>query len=52
MSEIKNENVYDAFSKYKKILDLNNYFAKSKYYNDLNVLVVGRIKDKMGGVAF
>ena len=31
------------------MFDFSNYFARSKYYS--NVLVAGKMKDKMGGVA-
>ena len=33
------------------MLDFSNYSAKSKYYDDSNALVVGKMKDKMGRVA-
>ena len=49
--EIETENVYDNFSKNKEMFDFSNYFPKSKYYDDWNALVVGKIKDEMGGVA-
>ena len=38
MYEIKTEDVYEDFS---------NHSAKSKYYDDSNKLVVGKMKDKM-----
>ena len=28
----------------------SNYSAKSKYYNDINKLVIGKTKDENGGV--
>ena len=34
--EIKTEDVYEDFSKDKKMFDLNQYSMKSKYYDDLN----------------
>ena len=33
------------------MFDFNNYFTKSKYYDDSNKLVIGKMKDKTGGVA-
>ena len=45
--EIESENGFDNFGKNKEMFDLSNYSAKSKYYYDSNVLVVGKIKDEM-----
>ena len=46
MYEIETENVNDDFSENKVMFALNNYSAKSKYYDDSNVLVVGKMKTK------
>ena len=46
-----NLHVYQDFSKDKEVFDFSNYSAKSKYYYDLNKLVVGKMKDETGGVA-
>ena len=46
-----NLHVYEDFSKDKEVFDFSNYSAKSKYYYDLNKLVVGKMKDETGGVA-
>ena len=51
MYEIETKNVYKDFSKNKKMFDFNNYSSKSKYYNNSNASVVGKIKDEIGGVA-
>ena len=32
------------------MLDLSDYLTKSKYYDDLNKLVIGKMKDETGGV--
>ena len=32
------------------MFDFSNYYAKSKFYDDSNVFVVGKMKDKMGDV--
>ena len=49
---METENVYGDFSKNKYIFDFSNYSAESKYYDDSNELVDGKMKDEMGGVAF
>ena len=33
------------------MFDFSNYSAKSKYYDDSNKLVVGKVKDETAGVA-
>ena len=45
MYEIKTKDVYEDFSKDKEMLDFSNYSAQSKYYDDLNKLAVGKMKD-------
>ena len=34
-----------------KMFDFSNQSIKSKYYNDLNKLVIGKMKDETAGVA-
>ena len=51
MYEIKTEDVYEDLSKDKEMFDFSNYFAKSKYYDDSNKLVVDEMKDAAAGVA-
>ena len=51
MHEIKTEDVYEDFSSYKEMFDISNYSIKSKYYDDLNKLVIGKMKDETAGVA-
>ena len=51
MYEIKTENVFEDFSSDKELFDLNNCWTKSKYYDDANKSVIGKLKDKTGGVA-
>ena len=48
--EIKIRDVYEDFSKDKEMFDFSSYSAKSKYYDDSNKLVDGKIKDESGGV--
>ena len=35
----------------KKIFDFNNYSTKSKYCDNSNKLVIGKMEDESGGVA-
>ena len=49
MYETETQNFYDGFSN-KEMFDFSNYSAKSKYCDDLNALVVGKMKGEMGGV--
>ena len=51
MYEIKIKNVYENFSKDKDMFDFSNYSVKSKYYDGSNKLVIGKMKDEIGGVA-
>ena len=45
MYEIKTEDVYEDFSSNKEMFDFSNYSTKSKYYDNSNKLVIGKIKD-------
>ena len=49
--EIKTEDVYEDFSRNKEMFRFSNYSANSKYYDDSNKLVIGKMKDETGGVA-
>ena len=51
MYEIKTEDVYEYFSSDKEMFDIGNFLTKSKYYDNLNKLVIGKMKDETGGVA-
>ena len=51
MYEIKTEDVFEDFSGDKKMFDFTNYSTKSKYYDNSNKLVIGKVKDEAGGVA-
>ena len=50
MHEIKTEDFYEDLSSDKEMSDFNNYLTKSKCYDDSNKLVIGKMKDKTGGV--
>ena len=51
MYEIKTEDVYKDFSNDKEMFNFSNYSAKSKYYDKLIKLVVGKLKNETAGVA-
>ena len=51
MNEIKTEDVYETFSSNKEMLDFSYYSNESKYYDNSNKLVIGKMKDKTGGAA-
>ena len=47
MYEVKTEDVYKHFSSDKEIFDFSNYSTKSKYYDNSNKLVIGKVKDEV-----
>ena len=51
MYEIKTEDVYKDFSNDKEMFDFSNYSTESKYYDNSNKLVVGKMKDETACVA-
>ena len=51
INEIKTEDVYEDFSSEKQMFDFSNYSTKSKYYEYLRKLVIGKMKDETGDVA-
>ena len=48
--EIKSENVYEDFFKWKDLFDFSNYSKDSKFFDDANKKVIGKMKDEFGGV--
>ena len=48
--EIKSENVYKDFYKWKDLFDFSNYSKDSTFYDDTNKKVIGKMKDEYGGV--
>ena len=44
--EIKSENIYKEFFKWKGLFDFSNYSRDSKFYDDTNKKVVGKMKDE------
>ena len=51
MYEIRTDDIYEDFSNNKEIFDFINYSTKSQYYDDSKKLVVGKMKDEIGGDA-
>ena len=48
--EIKSEHVYKEFYQWKDLLDFSNYSKDSRFYDDTNKKVTGKMKDEYGGV--
>ena len=48
--EIKSENVYEEFSKWKDLFEFSSCSKDSKLFNETNKKVIGKTKDKFGGV--
>ena len=47
---IKSENVCEDFFKWKDLFDFRNYSKDSKFFDDANKKVIGKMKDEYGGV--
>ena len=48
--EIKSEDVYENSFKWKDLFDFGNYSKDSKFFDDANKKVIGKMKDGFGGV--
>ena len=48
--EIKSENVYEEFYKWKDLFDFSNYSKDSKFFDESNKKVIRIMKDEYGGV--
>ena len=48
--ETKSENVYEEFFKWTDLFDFSNYSKDSKFFDDTNKKVIGKMKDEYGGV--
>ena len=48
--EIKSKNVYEKFFKWKDLFGFSNYSKDSKFFNETNKKVIGKIKDEFVGV--
>ena len=51
MYKIKTEVVYKVFHKDKEMFHLSNYSTESRYYDNSNKLLVGKMQDETAGVA-
>ena len=51
MYQIKTDDVYEDFNKDKQIFHFSDYSVKSKYYENLNALVAGKMKYETGGLS-
>ena len=48
--DIKSENVYEDFSKWKDLFDFTNYPKDAKFFDEANKKVIGKMKDEFSGV--
>ena len=48
--EIKSENVFEKFLKWKDLFDFSNYSKDSKFLDETNKKAIGKMKDEFGGV--
>ena len=48
--EIKLKDVYEEFYKWKDLFNFSNYSKDSKFFNETNKKVIGKMKDEFGGV--
>ena len=46
---IKSENVYEEFFKRKDFFDFSNYSKDSKFFDEINKKVIGKMKHQFGG---
>ena len=51
MYEIKTEDIYKDFSNDKEMFDFSNYSTNSKYYDNSDKLVVGKMTAETAGAA-
>ena len=48
--EIKSESIYEEFFKWKDLFDFSNYLKSSRFFDGTNKKVIGKMKDKFGGI--
>ena len=46
MYEIKTEDIYETFGCDREMFDFSNYSTKSKYNDNSNKLIIGKMKDE------
>ena len=49
-NEIKSENLYEEFFRWKYLFDFSKYSKDSKFFDETNKKVIGKMKDEFGGV--
>ena len=47
--EIKSENIYEEFFRWKDLFDFSNYPKDSNILNETNKKIIGKMKDEFGG---
>ena len=47
---LKSEDVYEEFFKHKHLFDFSNYPKDSKFFDETNKKVIGKMKDEVGGI--
>ena len=47
--EIKSEDVYEEFFKHKHLFDFSNYPKDSKFFDETNRKIIGKMKDEFEG---
>ena len=47
--EIKSKDVYEEFFKHKHLFDFSNYPKNSKFFDETNKKVIGKMKDEFEG---
>ena len=50
--EIKSKKVYEELFKWKDLFHFSNYSKDSKFFDETNKKVIGKMKDEFGGVFF
>ena len=48
--EIKSENAYEDFFKWKDLFSFSNYSKDAKFFDDADKKVIGKMKDESGGI--
>ena len=48
--EVKSENIYEEFCKQKDLFHFSNYSKDSRFFNETNKKVIGKMKDEFDGV--
>ena len=48
--EMRSENIYEEFFKWKDLFDFSNYSKDSKFFDETNKKVIGKMKDEFSGV--